>query len=81
MMIVKFRSREDHEDLLKKVKKMKKFTEDIEECLEDYMEEEDYGYRGSYRKEMEEEPEYRGSRYRYRKSGMYKPCVCYLVLS
>lgn len=70
MMIVRFRSKEDHEDLLKKVKKMKKFTEDIEECLEDYMEEEDYGYRGSYRKEMEEDPEYRGGRYRYRKGGM-----------
>ena len=70
MMIVRFRSKEDHEDLLKKVKKMKKFTEDIEECLEDYMEEEDYGYRGSYHKEMEEEPEYRGGRYRYRKGGM-----------
>jgi hypothetical protein len=71
MMIVKFRNKEEHEDLLKKVKKMKKFTEEIEECLEDYMEDDDYGYRGSYRKEMmDDEPEYRGGRYRYRKGGM-----------
>ena len=67
MVVIRFRNAEEHEELVKKVKKMKKFTDEILECLEEKSEGEDYGFRGSYRKEMmEDEPEYRGSRYGYR---------------
>lgn len=69
-MVIKFKSSGEHEDLLKKVKKMKKFTEELEECLEEAMEEEDYGFRGGmgYRKDYdEEEMNMRGSRYGYRR--------------
>lgn len=67
MFVIKFRSSGEHANLLKKVKKMKEFTEDLEECLEAAMEEEDYGYRkGSYRKEWEDEDEMKNSRYNYR---------------
>jgi hypothetical protein len=65
MVIVKFRTSSEHEDLLKKVKKMKKFTEEIEECLEDAMDDE-MDYRGSYRKEWDDEESMKG-RYGYRR--------------
>ena len=48
MVIVRLRNKEEHKDLLKKVKKMKKFTEELEDCLEDAMYEDDdeeYRYR------------------------------------
>lgn len=48
MVVIRFRNNYEHEDLLKKVKKMKKFTEDIESCLEDAMEEENVKFRGHY---------------------------------
>ena len=38
-MVIRFKSEEDHEYLLKKVKKMKKFAEELEDCLEEAMEE------------------------------------------
>lgn len=67
MMVIKFRSSEEHEDLLKKVKKMKKFTEDLEECLEEAMED-DFEYRGgSYRKEYDEDDRRMEGRYGYRR--------------
>lgn len=68
MMVIRFRSSEEHEDLLKKVKRMKKFTEEIEECLEEAMED-DVDYRGgSYRKEWEDEDDMKHeSRYNYRR--------------
>lgn len=69
MMIVRFRSSEDHEDLLKKVKRMKKFTEEIEDCLEDAMEEGPEYRGGSYRKEDYEDYDMRGGRYGYRRGG------------
>lgn len=65
MMIVKFRSSMEHEDLLKKVKKMKEFTEDLEQCLMDAMEEPEYRGGGSYRRYWDdEEVSERGGRYR-----------------
>ena len=64
MILVRFRSGEDHKDILKKVKKMKKFAEELEECLEDVMEDDDEDYR--YRREDEEMSERRGGRYAYR---------------
>ena len=33
MMVIKFRSSEDHSDLMHKVKKMRKFTEELEDIL------------------------------------------------
>ena len=73
MRIIRFRSNEEHKDLLKKVKKMKKFTEELEECLEEAMEDDEYGYRGgsgSYRKDWDDEEEDVKGRYGYRRGGM-----------
>lgn len=73
MILVRFRSGEDHKDILKKVKKMKMFAEELEECLEDVMEEddEDYRYRSNYRREDEDYMNERrgGGRYSYRGRG------------
>ena len=55
-MVIKFRSSDDHKDLLHKVKKMKEFTEELEDCLEDAMYDDEPEYRGgSYRKEYDED--------------------------
>ena len=73
MVIVRFRNKEEHKDLLKKVKKMKEYAEMIEDCLEDSIEDDEdddnYRYGGSYRREDEEMNERRGggSRYGYRR--------------
>ena len=70
MMIVKFRSKEEHSDLLKKVKKMKKFAEEIEECFEDVIEDEDVDFRGGRYKDDYDEDMRRESRYgSYRRYG------------
>ena len=74
MMIVKFRSSEEHSDLLKKVKKMKKFTEELEDCLEEAMEGDDLDFRGrsSYRHEYDDEEDSKvEGRYGYRR-GSYR---------
>lgn len=63
MMIIRFRNDEDHSDMLKKVKKMKKFAEELEDCLEEAYDEPEY--RASYRREYDED-EYRG-RYGYKR--------------
>ena len=64
MVILRLRSKEEHKDLLKKVKKMKEYAEMIEDCLEDSVDdEEDYRYRD------DDEENYRGSRYSYRRGG------------
>jgi len=69
MIVVKFRSVEDHEDVMHKLKKMKKFTEELEEMLNECYEEEEPEYRGgSYRKSDPDEYETRG-RYGYRMGG------------
>jgi len=68
MMVIKFRSSEDHEDLLKKVKKMKKFTEELEECLEEASYDDEPEYRGgSYRRKYDEEDTRMEGRYGYRR--------------
>ena len=69
MLVIKFRSNEEHSDLLHKVKKMKKFTDELEDMLEECYEDDDVDYRGgSYRKEYDEEDIHtRGSRYGYRR--------------
>ena len=42
MMIVKFRSNEEHEEAIKKVKKIKQFADELEDCLSQAMEDTDY---------------------------------------
>ena len=70
MMVIKFRSESDHKDLLHKVKKMKEFTEDLEECLEDAMYDDEPEYRGSrmYRREYDDDDMRMEGRYGYRRS-------------
>jgi len=68
MMVIKFKSKEEHKDILKKVKKMKMFAEKLEDCLEEVMDEEDLDYRGGrYRNEDDDYD--RGGRYTYRRGG------------
>lgn len=62
MMILRFRNNEEHEELLMKVKKMKKFTQELEDCLEEALEE-NADYRGGYRKEYDDEDWRTESRY------------------
>lgn len=72
MVLVRFKSEEDHEYLLKKVKKMKKFAEELEDCLEEAIEEGEADFRGGrYRDEddYEDEPRMKGGRYGYRRGG------------
>jgi len=69
MVVIRFRDDSEHEELLKKVKKMKKFTEELQDCLEEAMEDDgyDYDFRGSYRKDPEEgNMRMKGGRFRYR---------------
>lgn len=72
MIVVRFRSSEEHSDLLKKVKRMKKFTEELEEMLaECYEDSEDTDFRDAkmYRKEYEDDDTmYKSGRYGYHPS-------------
>jgi len=71
MVILRFRTSSEAKDLLKKVKKMHKFSKELVECLEDKIEEEDdddedYRYEEEERMEHSSRtPSYRG---RYRRS-------------
>ena len=67
MVIVRFRNKEEHKDLLKKVKKMKEYAEMIEDCLEESIEDDYEDYR--YRDDDEYEESRRGGRYSYRRGG------------
>jgi len=68
MMIVRFRNKEEHKDLLKKVKKMKEYAEMVEDCLAEFIEDDDEDYR--YRDDEEyEEARRGGGRYSYRRGG------------
>jgi hypothetical protein len=69
MMVIKFRSSEEHGDLLKKVKKMKKFTDELEDMLESCEEEVDFRG-GSYRRHYDDEDMRAEGRYGYRRGGM-----------
>ena len=69
MMVIKFRSKEEHGDLMHKVKKMKKFTEDLEDMLEECYEDDDLDYRGSYRRFYDEDDMRMEGRYGYRRGG------------
>lgn len=66
MIIVRFRNKEEHKDLLKKVKKMKEYAEMVEDCLVESIEDDDEDYR--YRDDDEyEEARRGGGRYSYRR--------------
>jgi len=68
MMVIKFRSSEDHTDLMHKVKKMRKFTEELEDILKDCYEDDEPEYRGgSYRKEYDDEDMRMEGRYGYKR--------------
>lgn len=68
MVIVRFRNKEEHKDLIKKVKKMKEYAEMIEDCITESAEDEDEDYRYNYDDEYEESRR-GGSRYNYRRGG------------
>ena len=69
MIVVRFRSGEEHSDLMHKVKKMRKFTEELEGILNDCYEEEEPEYRGGkmYRKEYDDDDMRMEGRYGYHK--------------
>ena len=69
MMVIKFKSSGEHEDLMKKIKKMKKFTEELEYMLEDCYDEDDYSFRKGYRKDYDDEEMRMEGRYGYRRGG------------
>ena len=71
MIIVKFRNASEHTDLLTKVKHMKKYISELEECLEEAVEQEDLEFRDRRYPEYEREDEEMyarrgGGRYGYR---------------
>ena len=68
MIVVRFRNKEEHSDLMHKVKKMKQFTEELEDMLEECYEDEDMDFRGgSYRKSYDEDDMKMEGRYGYRR--------------
>ena len=67
MMVIKFRSSEDHSDLMHKVKKMRKFTEELEDILNDCYDDDEPEYRGSYRRMYDEDDMRMEGRYGYRR--------------
>ena len=71
MIMIKFRSSDEHSDLLKKVKHMKKYISELEECLEEAVEQEDLEFRDRRYSEYEPDDEEMyarrgGGRYGYR---------------
>lgn len=64
MIVVKFKSSSEAKDLLKKVKKMTKYSEELEDILEECMEGEDDD---DYREDDEEMTTSHRGRRRYRK--------------
>ena len=66
-MVIKFRSSEDHSDLMHKVKKMRKFTEELEDILNDCYEDDEPEYRGSYRRMYDEDDMRMEGRYGFRR--------------
>ena len=71
MIMIKFRSSDEHSDLLKKVKHMKKYISELEDCLEEAVEQEDLEFRDRRYPEYEPDDEEMyarrgGGRYGYR---------------
>ena len=68
MIVVRFRSTEEHSDLMSKVRKMKKFTEELEDILENCYEDDEPSYRGgSYRRDYDDDDMRMEGRYGYRR--------------
>lgn len=63
MMILRFRNTEDHDEMLRKVKKMKRFTEELEDCLESAVDDQDY--KTYYHKKYDEDDDMYRSRYSF----------------
>ena len=57
MIMIKFRSSDEHNDLLKKVKHMKKYISELEDCLEEAVEQEDLEFRDRRYPEYEQDDE------------------------
>ena len=71
MIIVKFRNASEHTDLLTKIKHMKKYISELENCLEEAVEQEDLEFRDRRYPEYERDDEEMyarrgGGRYGYR---------------
>ena len=71
MIMIKFKSANEHEELLKKVKYMKHYIAELEDCLEEAVENEDLDFRNKryldYDRDEEEMYASRGGgRYGYR---------------
>ena len=71
MIIVKFRNASEHTDLLTKVKHMKNYISELEDCLEEAVEQEDFEFRDRRYPEYERDDEEMyarrgGGRYGYR---------------
>lgn len=71
MVVIKFRSASEHSNLLTKVKHMKKYLSELEECLEDAVENDDLDFRDKRHMEYDDEDEEMyarrgGGRYGYR---------------
>ena len=71
MIIVKFRNASEHTDLLTKIKHMKKYISELEDCLEEAVEQEDLEFRDRRYPEYERDDEEMyarrgGGRYGYR---------------
>ena len=72
MIVIKFRNASEHNNLLTKVKHMKKYLSELEECLEDAVENDDLDFRDTRRHmeyDDEDEEMYArrgGGRYGYR---------------
>ena len=71
MIIVKFRNASEHTDLLTKIKHMKKYISELEDCLEEAVEQEDLEFRDRHYPEYERDDEEMyarrgGGRYGYR---------------
>ena len=69
--MIKFRSASEHTDLLTKVKHMKKYISELEDCLEEAVEQEDLEFRDRrypeyYREDEEMYARRGGGRYGYR---------------
>ena len=71
MIIVKFRNASEHTNLLTKIKHMKKYISELEDCLEEAVEQEDLEFRDRRYPEYERDDEEMyarrgGGRYGYR---------------
>ena len=71
MLVIRFKNSGEHQDILGKVKKMRMFTDELEEMLEGCYEDDSMDYRGSsYRRKYDDDDMRVEGRYSYRRGGM-----------